>query len=99
LVDNQGLIRYNHIGEGDYAQTEKMIKSLLAEGTLMSDLQLSDQNPEKYIQVRKRGQLLIYLLLLPNKIYFLNRVSFSRLIVIMCIFATSYKRSARFCIQ
>jgi thiol-disulfide isomerase/thioredoxin len=33
LVDNQGLIRYNHIGEGDYAQTEEMIKSLLAEGT------------------------------------------------------------------
>ena len=32
LVDNQGLIRYNHIGEGDYAQTEQMIQSLLAEG-------------------------------------------------------------------
>ncbi len=31
LVDNQGLIRYNHIGEGDYAQTEQMIQSLLAE--------------------------------------------------------------------
>jgi thiol-disulfide isomerase/thioredoxin len=32
LVDNQGLIRYSHIGEGDYAQTEQMIQSLLAEG-------------------------------------------------------------------
>jgi thiol-disulfide isomerase/thioredoxin len=32
LVDNQGFIRYNHIGEGDYAQTEQMIQSLLAEG-------------------------------------------------------------------
>ena len=32
LIDNQGLIRYNHIGEGDYAQTEQMIQSLLAEG-------------------------------------------------------------------
>lgn len=32
LVDNQGLIRYNHIGEGDYTQTEQMIQSLLAEG-------------------------------------------------------------------
>jgi thiol-disulfide isomerase/thioredoxin len=32
LVDNQGLIRYNHIGEGNYAQTEQMIQSLLAEG-------------------------------------------------------------------
>ena len=37
----------------------------------MSDLQLSDQNPEKYIQVIKRGQFFseIYLLLSPNKIY------------------------------
>jgi len=32
LVDNQGFIRYNHIGEGDYSQTEQMIQSLLAEG-------------------------------------------------------------------
>ena len=34
LVDNQGYIRYNHIGEGDYAQTEQMIESLLAEGVI-----------------------------------------------------------------
>jgi len=34
LVDDQGLIRYNHIGEGGYAQTEQMIKSLLAEGVI-----------------------------------------------------------------
>jgi thiol-disulfide isomerase/thioredoxin len=32
LIDNQGLIRYNHIGEGGYDQTEKTIQSLLAEG-------------------------------------------------------------------
>jgi thiol-disulfide isomerase/thioredoxin len=34
LVDNQGLIRYNHIGEGGYEQTEQMIKLLLAEGVI-----------------------------------------------------------------
>jgi thiol-disulfide isomerase/thioredoxin len=34
LVDNQGLIRYNHIGEGGYEQTEQMIRSLLAEGVI-----------------------------------------------------------------
>jgi thiol-disulfide isomerase/thioredoxin len=34
LVDNQGYIRYSHIGEGDYAQTEQMIQSLLAEGVI-----------------------------------------------------------------
>jgi thiol-disulfide isomerase/thioredoxin len=34
LVDNQGYIRYSHIGEGDYDQTEQMIQSLLAEGVI-----------------------------------------------------------------
>jgi len=34
LVDNQGYIRYSHIGEGDYAQTEQMIQSLIAEGAI-----------------------------------------------------------------
>jgi hypothetical protein len=33
LIDTQGFIRYNHIGEGDYNQTEKAIQSLLLEGT------------------------------------------------------------------
>jgi thiol-disulfide isomerase/thioredoxin len=31
LVDNEGYIRYDHIGEGGYAETEKVIQSLLAE--------------------------------------------------------------------
>ena len=31
LVDNEGYIRYDHIGEGSYAETEKVIQSLLAE--------------------------------------------------------------------
>lgn len=31
LVDNEGYIRYDHIGEGGYAETEKVIRSLLAE--------------------------------------------------------------------
>lgn len=34
LVDNEGYIRYSHIGEGDYAQTEQMIQLLLAEGVI-----------------------------------------------------------------
>jgi thiol-disulfide isomerase/thioredoxin len=34
LVDNQGFIRYSHIGEGGYNQTEQTIQSLLAEGTI-----------------------------------------------------------------
>jgi len=35
LVDNQGYIRYSHIGEGEYDQTEQMIQSLLAEGVII----------------------------------------------------------------
>jgi thiol-disulfide isomerase/thioredoxin len=31
LIDSQGYIRYDHIGEGDYDQIEKSIQSLLAE--------------------------------------------------------------------
>ena len=31
LVDKSGLIRYTHIGEGAYDETERMIKQLLAE--------------------------------------------------------------------
>ena len=32
LVDKKGVVRYRHIGEGDYEQTEAMIRRLLAEG-------------------------------------------------------------------
>lgn len=31
LVDDEGYIRYDHIGEGSYAETEKVIQSLLTE--------------------------------------------------------------------
>jgi thiol-disulfide isomerase/thioredoxin len=31
LVDNEGYIRYDHIGEGGYTETEKVIQSLLQE--------------------------------------------------------------------
>jgi thiol-disulfide isomerase/thioredoxin len=33
LIDSEGYIRYDHIGEGAYAETEKVIQSLLAERT------------------------------------------------------------------
>ncbi len=31
LIDKKGVIRYNHIGEGEYDATERMITQLLAE--------------------------------------------------------------------
>jgi thiol-disulfide isomerase/thioredoxin len=33
LIDTDGYVRYDHIGEGAYAETEKVIQSLLAERT------------------------------------------------------------------
>jgi thiol-disulfide isomerase/thioredoxin len=33
LIDPEGYVRYDHIGEGAYAETEKIIQSLLAERT------------------------------------------------------------------
>ncbi|HEX2170275.1 MAG TPA: thioredoxin family protein [Nitrososphaera sp.] len=33
LIDNEGYVRYDHIGEGAYAETEKVIQSLLMERT------------------------------------------------------------------
>jgi hypothetical protein len=32
LVDRRGVVRYRHIGEGEYEATEAMIRRLLAEG-------------------------------------------------------------------
>ena len=32
LVDKRGVVRYRHIGEGEYAETEAMIRQLLGEG-------------------------------------------------------------------
>ena len=32
LVDRKGIVRYQHIGEGAYEETESLIRRLLAEG-------------------------------------------------------------------
>jgi hypothetical protein len=33
LVDRQGVVRYRHIGEGDYDETEAAIRRLIADGS------------------------------------------------------------------
>jgi hypothetical protein len=47
LIDTQGYIRYDHIGEGSYDQIEKAIQSLVAErAALMGAKEISfDANP------------------------------------------------------
>ena len=44
LIDTEGYIRYDHIGEGAYAETEKVIQSLLAERTVFDRI----NTPELY---------------------------------------------------
>jgi len=50
LIDNEGYIRSDHIGEGGYAETEKVIQSLLSERAAYMDVNATiDQsisNPE-----------------------------------------------------
>jgi thiol-disulfide isomerase/thioredoxin len=52
LIDTQGYIRYDHIGEGDYDQIEKSIQSLVAErAALMGADEISfDANPTTSIK-------------------------------------------------
>jgi thiol-disulfide isomerase/thioredoxin len=49
LVDSDGYIRYDHIGEGGYAETENAIKRLLAERSNQQGLEISNLNQTKLI--------------------------------------------------
>ena len=56
LIDSQGYIRYDHIGEGEYADTEKVIQSLLAEraslerSNMQIDQSISSPNNTQSVQ-------------------------------------------------
>lgn len=66
LIDNEGYIRYDHIGEGAYAETEKVIQSLLSErAAYMSVKPVFDDsisNPEnaQSVNFRKIGTPELY---------------------------------------
>lgn len=47
LIDSQGYIRHDHIGEGDYNTTENVIQSLLAERAALSGLKEISFNTAK----------------------------------------------------
>ncbi len=44
LIDAEGYIRYDKVGEGDYNKTEKAIQSLLSERNIKSGIENNDQN-------------------------------------------------------
>lgn len=57
FIDKDGMIRDTHFGEGDYAESEKLIKELLAEtgaklsdsGEAIPEYQIHSQTPETYL--------------------------------------------------
>jgi cytochrome c biogenesis protein CcdA/thiol-disulfide isomerase/thioredoxin len=52
LIDRDGDVRYTHFGEGEYAQTEKHIRDLLAEGAMplpRRTAPLGDETPKALI--------------------------------------------------
>ncbi len=57
LVDDEGFIRYDHIGEGNYADTEKVIQSLLQERTanLGRNMTINTSSPLPSVAANPRG--------------------------------------------
>ncbi|MGB8934527.1 MAG: thioredoxin family protein [Candidatus Nitrosopolaris sp.] len=57
LVDSQGYIRDDHIGEGDYDTTESAIQSLLAEGAALNGMKEISFNTAKSTTTINPGSL------------------------------------------
>ena len=51
IADDEGYIRYDHIGEGDYKETEKVIQSLLKERAMNLGLQIN--STEKLVDIKE----------------------------------------------
>ncbi|MGB7954300.1 MAG: thioredoxin family protein [Candidatus Nitrosopolaris sp.] len=57
LIDTQGYIRHDHIGEGDYNTTESAIQSLLAEGAALNGMKDISFNTAKSTTTINRSSL------------------------------------------
>lgn len=55
IADDEGYIRYDHIGEGNYAETEKVIQDLLSERATRLGLGVAAAQPLVDIQESKNG--------------------------------------------
>ncbi|EGP93661.1 redoxin family protein [Nitrosarchaeum koreense] len=51
IADDEGYIRYDHIGEGDYKETEKVIQSLLKERAMNLGLQIN--STERLVDIKE----------------------------------------------
>lgn len=55
IADDEGYIRYDHIGEGGYAETEKVIQDLLSERAAKLGLKVAVAQPLVDIQESRNG--------------------------------------------
>jgi thiol-disulfide isomerase/thioredoxin len=55
IADDEGYIRYDHIGEGEYAETEKIIQDLLNERASRLGLKIDASQPLVKIQESENG--------------------------------------------
>jgi len=55
IADDEGYIRYDHIGEGGYAETEKVIQDLLSERAARLGLKVASAQPLVDIEESRNG--------------------------------------------
>lgn len=71
LIDDEGYIRYNHIGEGGYNETEKVIQKLLTERSThlgIQDMKLI--NSKKFDDIKLNSQQIDYSKIKSPELYF-----------------------------
>ena len=70
LIDNEGYIRYDHIGEGGYAEIEKVIQSLLTERAAQAGISEINLNINKNTTTPKNVQTVDFAKVNTPELYF-----------------------------
>jgi thiol-disulfide isomerase/thioredoxin len=70
LIDNEGYIRYDHIGEGGYAEIEKVIQSLLTERAAQTGISEINLNINKNTTTPKNVQIVDFAKVNTPELYF-----------------------------
>ena len=70
LIDNEGYIRYDHIGEGGYAEVEKVIQSLLTERAAQTGISEINLNINKNTTTPKNVQIVDFTKVNTPELYF-----------------------------
>src|SRR5215216_19496 len=70
LIDDEGYIRYDHIGEGGYAETEKVIRSLLAERAAQTGISAINLNTDTNTTTPENVQTVDFTKVKTPELYF-----------------------------